>query len=73
MSKKIETSAITAGRPPVMPDAPLNPSIDLTSTFHSGGPIGYGRYGNQTWTSLEEAISELEGGKLLHFLLAWQR
>jgi cystathionine gamma-synthase len=51
MSKKIETSAITAGRPPVTPDAPLNPSIDLTSTFHSGGPIGYGRYGNQTWTS----------------------
>lgn len=67
MSKKIETSAITAGRPPVTPDAPLNPSIDLTSTFHSGGPIGYGRYGNQTWTSLEEAISELEGGQTLAF------
>ena len=67
MSKKIETSAITAGRPAVTPDAPLNPSIDLTSTFHSGGPIGYGRYGNQTWTSLEEAISELEGGETLTF------
>ncbi len=67
MSKKIETSAITAGRPAVTPDAPLNPSIDLTSTFHSGGPIGYGRYGNQTWTSLEDAISELEGGQTLTF------
>jgi cystathionine gamma-synthase len=67
MSKKIETSAITAGRPPITPDAPLNPSIDLTSTFHSGGPIGYGRYGNQTWTSLEEAISALEGGQTLAF------
>ena len=67
MSKKFETRAITAGRPPVEPDAPLNPPIDLTSTFHSGGPIGYGRYGNQTWTALEEAISELEGGQTLAF------
>ena len=67
MSKKFETRAITAGRPPVEPDAPLNPSIDLTSTFHSGGPIGYGRYGNQTWTALEEAISALEGGQTLAF------
>jgi cystathionine gamma-synthase len=67
MSKKFETRAITAGRPAVKPDAPLNPSIDLTSTFHSGGPIGYGRYGNQTWTALEEAISELEGGQTLAF------
>ena len=67
MSKKFETRAITAGRPRVEPDAPLNPPIDLTSTFHSGGPIGYGRYGNQTWTALEEAISELEGGQTLAF------
>ncbi|MBU6313510.1 MAG: aminotransferase class I/II-fold pyridoxal phosphate-dependent enzyme [Actinomycetales bacterium] len=67
MSKKIQTSAITAGRPPVTTDAPMNPSVVLTSTFHSGGPIGYGRYGNQTWTSLEEAISELEGGHTLAF------
>ena len=62
-----ETTAITAGRPPVEDDAPLNPSVVLTSTFHSGGPIGYGRYGNQTWTALEEAISELEGGQTLAF------
>lgn len=67
MSKHIETSAITAGRPPVEPDAPLNPPVVLTSTFHSGGPIGYGRYGNQTWTALEEAISALEGGQTLTF------
>ena len=67
MNKKIETAAITAGRPPVAPDAALNTPIVLTSTFHSGGPIGYGRYGNQTWTSLEEAISELEGGQTLAF------
>ena len=67
MSKHPETSAVTAGRPPVEADAPLNPSIVVTSTFHSGGAIGYGRYGNQTWTALEEAISELEGGQTLAF------
>ncbi len=67
MNKRPETSAITAGRPPVEPDAALNPSVVLTSTFHAGGPIGYGRYGNQTWTALEDAISELEGGQTLAF------
>ena len=69
MSKErhIETSAITAGRPVISADASLNPSIDLTSTFHAGGPIGYGRYGNQTWSALEVAISELEGGQTLVF------
>ena len=67
MDKHLETTAITAGRPPITPDAALNPPIVLTSTFHSGGPIGYGRYGNQTWSALESAIGELEGGSTLVF------
>lgn len=67
MDKHIETTAITAGRPDIAPDAALNPSVVLTSTFHSGGPIGYGRYGNQTWSALESAIGELEGGSTLVF------
>ena len=67
MSTHPETTAVTAGRPQVQPDAALNPSVVLTSTFHSGGPIGYGRYGNQTWSALEEAISALEGGETLAF------
>jgi cystathionine gamma-synthase len=62
-----ETIAITAGRPAVTPDSPLNPPISLTSTFTSGGPIGYGRYGNETWAALEEAIGALEGGQTLSF------
>ncbi|NCX36973.1 MAG: hypothetical protein EBX11_00570 [Actinobacteria bacterium] len=33
MSKKIETSAITAGRPAVTPDAPLNPSIVIVPSL----------------------------------------
>ena len=67
MSIHPETSAITAGRPDTAPDAPLNPPIILSSTYHSGGPVGYGRYGNESWSALEVAIGELEGGATLSF------
>jgi len=62
-----ETIAITAGRPAVTPDSALNPPLSLNSTFTSGGPIGYGRYGNETWTALEAAIGALEGGQTLSY------
>ena len=65
--KRIETLAVTSGRPDHQPDAPLNPNVQLTSTFRAGGPLGYGRYGNETWLAVEEAISNLEGGKSLIF------
>jgi cystathionine gamma-synthase len=67
MSLHPETSAITAGRPEVAPDASLNPPIIFSSTYHAGGPVGYGRYGNESWSALEAAISELEGGQTLSF------
>jgi cystathionine gamma-synthase len=67
MSFHPETSAITAGRPDVAPDASMNPPIVFSSTYHAGGPIGYGRYGNESWSALESAISELEGGQTLSF------
>ena len=67
MSFHPETSAITAGRPEVAPDASLNPPIVFSSTYHAGGPVGYGRYGNESWSALEAAISELEGGETLSF------
>ena len=67
MSLHPETSAITAGRPEAAPDASLNPPIVLSSTFHAGGPVGYGRYGNESWSALEAAIGELEGGATLSF------
>ena len=62
-----ESKVVAAGRPAKQPDGALNPPIALNSTFHEGGPIGYGRYGNETWSSLEDAISILEGGKTLLF------
>jgi cystathionine gamma-synthase len=67
MSLHPETSAITAGRPDATPDASLNPPLIFSSTYHAGGPVGYGRYGNESWSALEAAIGELEGGKTLSF------
>jgi cystathionine gamma-synthase len=67
MSHHPETSAITAGRPEATPDASLNPPLIFSSTYHAGGPVGYGRYGNESWSALEAAISELEGGQTLSF------
>jgi cystathionine gamma-synthase len=67
MNHHPETSAITAGRPEAAPDASINPPIVVSSTFHAGGPVGYGRYGNESWSALETAISELEGGQTLSF------
>lgn len=64
-TEKIFTRAITAGRPARGADSELNASISLNSTFTAGGPLGYGRYGNQTWSQTESAISALEGGQTL--------
>ncbi|MGZ4589495.1 MAG: trans-sulfuration enzyme family protein [Actinomycetes bacterium] len=56
------TIAVAAGRPPRQPDAPMNPPIVLASTYHAGGDVGYGRYGNPTWEMFESAVGALEGG-----------
>ena len=45
-----------------MPDGPLNPPLVMASTYHAGGEMGYGRYGNPTWEMLETAVGALEGG-----------
>ena len=55
-----ETIAISSGRPAQEAGAGLNSSISLNSTFNAGGPINYGRTGNETWQQLEAAISALE-------------
>jgi cystathionine gamma-synthase len=56
------TLAVCSGRPPRTPDGPTNPPIVLASTYHAGGDVGYGRYGNPTWEALETAVGALEGG-----------
>jgi len=66
------TVAVHAGRPPTEPDAPLNPPVVFASTYVGVDPAGrgergYGRYGNPTWSALEEAVGALEGGWALAF------
>ncbi len=55
------------GRPPVVPGGPVNPSVVLSSTYHQGGELVYGRDGNPTWEALEAAVGGLEGGTALAF------
>lgn len=62
-----ETLAITSGRPANISDGSINSKVTLSSTLHAGGSIGYGRYGNETWSDLEGAIEALEGGPTLAF------
>ena len=42
-----ESKVVSVGRPVKKPDGGLNPPIALNSTFHTGGPIGYARSGNE--------------------------
>ena len=65
--RKPSTLAVTSGRPPREPDAPLNTPVTFASTYVAGGDVEYGRYGNPTWTALEDAVGALEGGRCLTF------
>jgi cystathionine gamma-synthase len=62
-----ETLVVAAGRPAKAPDAPVNVPVVLSSTFHAGGPIAYGRSSNPTWEAFEEVVGALEGGRALSF------
>ncbi|GAA4992265.1 trans-sulfuration enzyme family protein [Actinopolymorpha pittospori] len=62
-----DTLAVTAGRPPHTPDAPLNQPVVLASTYVAGGEMEYGRYDNPTWTAFEEVLGALEGGRALAY------
>jgi cystathionine gamma-synthase len=41
--------------------------VTFASTYHAGGDVEYGRYGNPTWTALETAVGALEGGSVLSY------
>ena len=45
----------------------MNPPVTMTSTFHQGGELVYGRDGNPTWEAFEVAMGDLEGGQALAF------
>jgi cystathionine gamma-synthase len=58
---------VALGRPARGPGAPVNPPIELSSTYAAEGPVGYARSGNPTWSAFEEALGGLEGGDALLF------
>ncbi|MGY3128886.1 cystathionine gamma-synthase [Agrococcus sp. UYP33] len=62
-----ETIAVSAGRPPRTPDAPTSTPVTFASAFVAGGEIEYARYGNPSWTALEDALGALEGGRCVSF------
>lgn len=61
------TWLVAGARPEPVPDAPFNQPVTFASTYHAGGPMAYGRYGNPTWTAFEQLLGELEGGRALAF------
>ncbi|MFC0628466.1 trans-sulfuration enzyme family protein [Kribbella deserti] len=67
MSDELDPASLIvhAGRPLVEADAPLNEPVVFSSTYVAGGPAGYGRFGNSTWSAFEGVLGELEGGHAL--------
>jgi cystathionine gamma-synthase len=61
------TVVVHAGRPPRAPGAPVGPGIELSSTYHAGGPVTYGREDNETWRAFEDVVGALEGGEAVSF------
>ncbi len=67
MTLRPATVAVTAGRPPHEPGAPVNVPLSLSSTYHAGGELAYLRGGSPSTQALETALGELEGGHAVVF------
>jgi cystathionine gamma-synthase len=61
------SAVVHLGRPAPEPGGPVNPPVVLSSTYHQGGPLVYGRDGNPTWEAFEEVVGGLEGGSAVVF------
>ena len=65
------TLVVASGRPARAPGAPVNPPIELSSTYavspDDPARLGYGRADNATWEVLETALGALECGEALVF------
>jgi cystathionine gamma-lyase len=63
---------VHAGRPPAVDGEPLLPGPVLAAPYHMRSdphstPYNYGRDANPTWSHLERAIGELDGGRCVVF------
>jgi cystathionine gamma-lyase len=66
------TRVVRAGLPEPADGAPFLPGPTFAAPYHLAGetsasPYGYGRTANPTWTRLERALGELEGGEAVVF------
>jgi cystathionine gamma-lyase len=66
------TRTVHAGLPAATQGEPMLPGPVLAAPYHLRGdpestPYGYGRDANPTWTHLEQAIGELDGGDTVVF------
>ncbi|MBJ7330962.1 MAG: cystathionine gamma-lyase [Solirubrobacteraceae bacterium] len=66
------TRVVHAGLPEPTQGAPMLPGPTFAGPYHLRGepdstPYGYARYANPTWSALESALGELEGGPALTF------
>src|SRR5918996_1808336 len=72
MRRGPSTRAVHAGLPAAGQGEPLLSGPVLAAPYHLRGPkdaspYGYGRDANPTWTALERALGELEGGEAVVF------
>lgn len=63
----VDTELVHRGRPPAEPGNAVNYPIELSSTYHAGGPVEYARDGALGMRALEEAVGPLEGGQAIAF------
>src|SRR5262245_62270171 len=69
---RMGTRVTRAGLPPSTQGAPFLPGPTFAGPYHAAGdpasaPLTYGRFHNPTWTSYEQALTELEGGPAVLF------
>lgn len=69
MDERVEpaTWVVHGGRPERVADAAVSGPVVFTSTYVAGGELGYGRFGNATWSAFEDVLGGLEGGRALAF------
>ncbi|MEX5236526.1 PLP-dependent aspartate aminotransferase family protein [Kocuria arenosa] len=70
-----DTVLVAGGRPAPEHDAPVGPSIVLTSTYRGSGGLDaedrtYGRFSNPTWEDVEDVLGRLEQAQLPGLLYA---
>jgi cystathionine gamma-synthase len=63
------TRVVVGGRPAHDPGAALSTPITMSSTYVAGGDpaLAYGRYANPVWSSFEDVLGDLEGGRAFVF------